>query len=62
MRVKFKKEWYGSLPGSIEDVAESFARGDLIPRGIVEPAEDEKAKQVKAAPKDKMVKGATKTK
>ena len=62
MRVKFLKEWYGSQPGSIEEVADSFARGDLIPRGIVEPAEDEKTKEVKAAPRDKMVKGATKTK
>ena len=62
MRVKFKLAWYGSQPGDVEDVVESFARHELIPRGIVEPVEDEKTKAVKAAPADKMVKGAVKTK
>ena len=62
MRVKFLVEWYGSQPGDVEDVADSFARHDLIPRKIVEPAEDVKEKEVKSAPKDKMVKGAVKTK
>lgn len=62
MRVIFIKAWYGSKPGDVEDVVESFARYDLIPRGIVESAEAVKQKQVRAAPKDKMVKGATKTK
>lgn len=61
MRVKFLKDWRGSKPGDEEDILDSFAQGDLVPRGIAEPV-DTKEKEVKAAPKDKMVKGATKTK
>jgi ribosomal protein L9 len=62
MRVEFVKEWRGSQPGDVEDIADNFARYDLIPRGIAKQVEEPATKEVKAAPKDKAVKGATKTK
>lgn len=62
MRVEFLHEWHGSQPGDVEDIADNFARYDLIPRGIVKQIAEPATKEVKAAPKDKMVKGAVKTK
>lgn len=59
MRVKFLKEYYGSQVGTEADILDSFCIHDLIPRGIVEEV---KKKEVKAAPRDKAVKGAAASK
>lgn len=58
MRVRFLVEWYGSQPGSEMVISDSFARNDLIPRGIAEEVDEPKKKQIAEAPKDKMVRGA----
>lgn len=64
MLVEFLKPWYGTPVGAVLDIFDNYAKYDLIPRGIAkavaEPATT--TKEVKAAPKDRAVKGAAKTK
>lgn len=63
MLVEFLKPWRGTPAGAVLDIFDNFAKYDLIPRGIAKAVTEPAAtKEVKAAPKDKAVKGAAKTK
>lgn len=64
MLVEFLKPWLGTPAGKVLDISDNFAKYDLIPRGIAKAVGDSnpELKEVKAAPKDKAVKGAAKTK
>ena len=75
MLVRFLKDWQGSKVGDEIEIIDSFAQGDLIPRGIAEAvkadteqelielrekvkSQAEELAKMKAAPHDKMVRGA----
>lgn len=64
MLVEFLEPWFGTPKGKVLEISDNFAKYDLIPRRIAKAVgnSDPVAKEVKAAPKDKAVKGAAKTK
>ena len=64
MLVEFLQPWYGTPAGATMDISDNFAKYDLIPRKIAKAVGEPTTttKEVKAAPKDKAVKGAAKTK
>ena len=63
MQIKLKREWLGRKPGEVLNIHEPIATR-LINWGTAEAhfPEKQETKATKAAPKDKMVKGAAKDK
>ena len=47
MLVKFLKDWNGSKVGDELELLDDFCKGDLIPRGIVEPVTTEEQAKIK---------------